>query len=409
MLAVTALFVIAGPVQASTLPPIQIEPGNSVPGCATPGRLMAYVAARNPSVTPRFEAIAAEYMRSGTELGVRWDYAFFQMIVDTASLTFRRSDGQPGSVSALQNNFAGLGAAGGAAGESFADVALGVRAHLQHLLVYAGRRIDQPVALRTRKIQDWGILTKWQQGLRRPVGFADLASKWAPDDATYGASIDSVGRRFYQDFCHLPDPLAQPAVARLQPPPRSETATADPQPRFRDGERSGLGAGRILPGVEPPQPASLGHVQILNRTIPASAQPPLLAPVVTPDRASLAAIPMGPPPVAAAADAHAKAADEAVRTLVSGKTVLIDAVFGASIQVVFRPTGSMLGQAGSLAYLLGAASDEGRWWIAQGRLCQRWKTWLDRETQCLRLREDGATIRWVRDDGKTGTARFAAR
>ena len=39
-----------------------------------------------------------------------------------------------------QNNFAGLGATGGGeSGESFKDIETGVRGHIEHLLLYAGR------------------------------------------------------------------------------------------------------------------------------------------------------------------------------------------------------------------------------------------------------------------------------
>ena len=92
----------------------------------------------------RFSTIAADYMRIGDELKIRWDIAFFQMMLETGNLTFK------GDVQANQNNFAGLGATGKhVPGESFPDVATGVKAHLQHLLLYAGEHLDNPVAERT--------------------------------------------------------------------------------------------------------------------------------------------------------------------------------------------------------------------------------------------------------------------
>ena len=82
-------------------------------------------------------------MRHGEALGIRWDIAFFQMIFETGALRFG------GDVRPCQNNFAGLGASGGGAhGESFGDVSTGVKAHLQHLLMYSGEHIDDP-AIRT--------------------------------------------------------------------------------------------------------------------------------------------------------------------------------------------------------------------------------------------------------------------
>jgi hypothetical protein len=86
-------------------------------------------------------------MRHGEELGLRWDYAFFQMLLETGNLTYK------GDVKPDQNNFAGLGATGrGARGEKFPDISTGVRAHLQHVLMYAGEKVENPVAERTRNI-----------------------------------------------------------------------------------------------------------------------------------------------------------------------------------------------------------------------------------------------------------------
>ncbi|PZN16944.1 MAG: hypothetical protein DIU63_02330 [Proteobacteria bacterium] len=189
------------------MPAIKASPSNQVAACATPGRLMAFVKARNPALDPRFENVATEYMRHGEELGVRWDYAFFQMLLETGNLSFRRGNGQPGIVRPEQNNFAGLGAAGrGQRGESFPDISSGVKAHLQHLLLYAGERIDNPVAERTRKVQEWGILTSWQNSIKRPITFTDLAKKWAPGDRRYSAKIAAIADAFYQDTCRRPDP-----------------------------------------------------------------------------------------------------------------------------------------------------------------------------------------------------------
>ncbi len=137
-----------------------------MPQCATPGRLMAYLQSRNPRLDPRFEGVATQYMRHGEALGLRWDIAFFQMILETGALRFG------GDVRPAQNNFAGLGASGGGAhGESFGDISSGVKAHLQHLMMYAGDHIDDPVAERTRKVQEWGVLTDWQKSIDGPMTF----------------------------------------------------------------------------------------------------------------------------------------------------------------------------------------------------------------------------------------------
>jgi hypothetical protein len=110
-------------------------------------------------IETRFEGVAALY-RSLDEcvarppqqcVGVRWDYAFFQMLISTNYLTFLRPDGAPASVLPADNNVAGVGAAvPGRPGERFNDVTTGILAHLQHVLMYSITRIPEPVAKRTR-------------------------------------------------------------------------------------------------------------------------------------------------------------------------------------------------------------------------------------------------------------------
>ena len=114
-------------------------------------------------------------MRHGENLKIRWDYAFFQMMLETNALKYT------GDVHWKQNNFAGLGATGGGVkGERFRTVSDGVRAHLEHLLIYAGVYVDNPVADRTRKIQKWKVLAKWQRTIKRPMTYRDIGVKWAP-------------------------------------------------------------------------------------------------------------------------------------------------------------------------------------------------------------------------------------
>ena len=141
--ALLSFSALASPALAgSDLPPVKVSDGNAVAECATPGRLMSFIKARNPNYDAKFEQIATEYMRHGEELGLRWDYGFFQMLVETGFLSFT------GDVKPDQNNFAGLGTTGGGVkGEKFKDVSDGARAHLEHLAMYSGQKIENPVAV----------------------------------------------------------------------------------------------------------------------------------------------------------------------------------------------------------------------------------------------------------------------
>jgi hypothetical protein len=202
-LVVVALLSGAGahPTFASDLPAIKVSAQNKVAACATPGRLMAFVKNRNEKLDPRFDTIATEYMKHGEDIGLRWDVAFFQMVVETGSLKFG------GDVKPAQNNFAGLGATGnGERGESFKDVSTGVRAHLEHLAMYSGEKLANPVAERTRKVQEWGVLTEWQKTIKGPMTFSQLAKKWAPPARKYAQEIESVLETFTDGACKSADP-----------------------------------------------------------------------------------------------------------------------------------------------------------------------------------------------------------
>jgi hypothetical protein len=204
-------------VLAAELPEVKITASNKVPQCATPGRLMAYLQTRNPRLDPRFEGVATQYMRHGEALGIRWDVAFFQMILETGGLRFG------GDVRPAQNNFAGLGASGGGAhGESFADVSTGVKAHLQHLLMYSGEHIDDPVADRTRKVQEWGVLTDWQKSIDGPMTYTLVAKQWAPTSRTYVRDVTTITDEFYVQFCNGDDPNPGLVADARQGQPKSK-------------------------------------------------------------------------------------------------------------------------------------------------------------------------------------------
>lgn len=199
--AALAATVSLQPAAAADLPEIKISETSKVPECVTPGRLMSYVNSRNDKLDPKFADLATEYMRHGEDLKLRWDYAFFQMLLETNTLKYT------GDVKITQNNFAGLGATGrGARGESFKTVSDGVRAHLQHILMYTGEKIENPVAERTKNIQEWGVLTKWQATIDGPMTFTHLAKKWAPTSRGYTKDVDVLAGLFFNGACKQDDP-----------------------------------------------------------------------------------------------------------------------------------------------------------------------------------------------------------
>jgi hypothetical protein len=99
----------------------------------------------------------------------------------------------------------------------------------------------------------------------------------------------------------------------------------------------------------------------------------------------------------------------AIKEAVTGKTVNLDTPLGTPITITYKDNGTMSGTAGAaLSIYLGASSDRGRWWVADGRLCQKFFKWLEGETSCLRIQQNGSRIAWTRDDGKKGTATIMA-
>ena len=205
LLAVTAAsFAMIGTwstAVAAAPPPIRLSQSNQVPACVTPDRLMAFLRTRNRKLYPQFRRIAEWYKYHGESWQVRWDYAFFQMAIETNFLTYRAPNGRWGDVDPKQNNFAGIGTTGGGVpGNSFPNVGTGVLAQIQHLVVYSGEFIPSPVAPRTRLKQDVILKLSRPVAARRPVTFQDLSGRWAVDKK-YGRSIEYVAKLFRRKFC----------------------------------------------------------------------------------------------------------------------------------------------------------------------------------------------------------------
>jgi hypothetical protein len=109
---------------------------------------------------------------------------------------------------------------------------------------------------------------------------------------------------------------------------------------------------------------------------------------------------------ATAGSSEAQLEGDSLRKAVSGKTVSLATPMGG-LPISYRPDGTMQGRAGALATYTGAARDSGRWWVVADQLCQRWNTWLGGTSYCFKLRQQGASVHWTRDDGVSGMATIA--
>lgn len=251
LLALVAVGAILAPaVEAAkpALPEIRTSEQNRVPRCVTPDRLMAFLKTRNPRPDPRYRDIARYYKQWGEAWRVRWDYAFFQMAIETNFLTYRQPNGKMGDVDPLQYNFAGIGTTGGGVpGDRFPDVKTGVLAQIQHLVAYSGERLANPVAPRTQLKQDDIIEASLR--LNRTVRFSDLSRRWAVDPK-YGSSIAWVAEQFRQQQCPNPDvgppeevaerPAKKPLPLKIKPV--EAVASRRPEPVARAPAVRGAGA-----------------------------------------------------------------------------------------------------------------------------------------------------------------------
>ena len=110
---------------------------------------------------------------------------------------------------------------------------------------------------------------------------------------------------------------------------------------------------------------------------------------------------------AALAESASLAGDE-LRKAVSGKTVYLN-VSGFELPIRYAPNGSMKGSMGAVAASFSrgdGASDHGKWWVADDQLCQQWSSWMEGKSYCYRLTQQGNAVQWMRNDGRSGTARI---
>jgi hypothetical protein len=109
---------------------------------------------------------------------------------------------------------------------------------------------------------------------------------------------------------------------------------------------------------------------------------------------------------ALAAEPASLSGDE-LRKAVS-KTVYLR-ISGFELPIHYSPGGSMAGGMGGVAATIAreeSASDRGKWWVSASQLCQRWSSWMEGKTYCYKLTRQGNSVTWVRNDGRSGSARI---
>jgi hypothetical protein len=105
---------------------------------------------------------------------------------------------------------------------------------------------------------------------------------------------------------------------------------------------------------------------------------------------------------------HASLSGDDLRKAVNGKTIYLR-ISGFEIPIHYFPGGSMAGGMGGVAATVAreeSTSDRGKWWVSASQLCQRWSSWMEGKTYCYQLTRQGNSVTWVRNDGRSGSARI---
>jgi hypothetical protein len=151
-------------------------------GLKASSTLAGFLREANPLAGDFAGYLAGLYVEEAGAEGVNHDVAFAQMCLETGFLRFG------GLVSPDMNNFCGLGAIGpGQPGDRFSSPRLGVRAHLQHLKVYA---TGEPLNRELVDPRYYYVVPGTAPSIK------GLAGTWATDKL-YGEKIRSILERLY--------------------------------------------------------------------------------------------------------------------------------------------------------------------------------------------------------------------
>ena len=158
------------------------------PGHTSEVQMIMFLKANNENALTTFPDLPKLYREEAAIEGVNYDIAFSQMCFETGYLRFG------GGIQPSQNNFAGLGAIGGATeSASFESARIGVRAHIQHLKAYASLEpLVQDIVDPRFRFVTRGIAPLIDQ----------LSSRWSADPQ-YGQKVTAILRRLYESAALL--------------------------------------------------------------------------------------------------------------------------------------------------------------------------------------------------------------
>ena len=125
--------------------------------------------------------------------------------------------------------------------------------------------------------------------------------------------------------------------------------------------------------------------------------------------AILVAVALSASATAAVAESVSLSGDE-LRQAVTGKTVYLN-ISGFELPIKYAANGRMTGKMSTVAASFSrgdGSSDTGKWWVADDQLCQKWSSWMESKQYCYKLTRNGTSVRWVRNDGRSGSARLGS-
>ncbi|MDR2007107.1 MAG: glucosaminidase domain-containing protein, partial [Acidaminococcales bacterium] len=193
LIAAAASFGMTAAAQAKQAPPQSPDAKLTIAGppLASERQAVNFIKKSNPDakLNCTVEEIVRLYYKEAGDEGIRPDVALSQALLETGFFRYG------GDVKPAQNNFCGLGSVGGGAkGASFATPALGVRAHIQHLLAYSSKKAPKTAIVdpRYKIVKDlphiFGVCVTWH----------DLNGRWARAGIPYGERIIDIHQRMLQ-------------------------------------------------------------------------------------------------------------------------------------------------------------------------------------------------------------------
>jgi hypothetical protein len=153
-------------------------------GISTREQMVTFLLQHNEDLQRDYAAhVARVYIYEAEAESIDHDIAFVQMCLESGFLAFS------GVTAAEQNNFAGMGAVDtDTAGDSFASVELGIRAHIQHLKAYASEE-----KLNQKLVDD---RFKYVERGSAPT-LRELEGKWSTDPG-YAEKLRDLLQRLYE-------------------------------------------------------------------------------------------------------------------------------------------------------------------------------------------------------------------